>query len=287
MNWFAFSLISIFALAAAELTQQHVLNKKLSLPVRVSSSLTFLSQSLLTLPIIFLTDLRHEFFAVFNSNVFLQMLAVSFLGAIGMLLYFNSFKVKNISISMIFVSFSVVVSTMLGIIVFNESTTLLKFLGIAMVLIAIISLNIKNLTLERNHYFGLLAGIIIGTTYTFDKSIVLQIHPLLYIFWMFNFVALMSFLFNPPDFIKTIKTLPVNAYKLIFFSGIGYFLYNFATFTAYTKGGEVGRVDAINNSQVFLIILFEYFILKHTSGFLRKIITAIVAFCGVMILGLT
>ncbi|EFK96195.1 hypothetical protein LDC_1793 [sediment metagenome] len=63
------------------------------------------------------------------------------------------------------------------------------------------------------------------------------------------------------------------------------FLYNFFTFTAYTLGGEVGRVDAINNSQVFLIIMAEYFILKHKDYIFKKLLAAAIAFTGVLVLG--
>lgn len=74
-------------------------------------------------------------------------------------------------------------------------------------------------------------------------------------------------------------------YKEIAISGIGYFLFNYFTFRAYILGGEVGRVDAINNSQIFLIILFEFFILRQKTSLRRKLITAAIAFTGVMILG--
>ncbi len=86
--------------------------------------------------------------------------------------------------------------------------------------------------------------------------------------------------------INDIKTASLRSFKPIVISGIGYFLYNLATFFAYTYGGEVGRVDAINNSQVFLIILVEFFIFKQKDGLMRKLITAAVALTGVFILGL-
>ncbi len=53
---------------------------------------------------------------------------------------------------------------------------------------------------------------------------------------------------------------------------------------SYGRGGEVGRIDAINNSQVVLIILFEYFILKHTKGTFKKIFAAVLVVLGIYIL---
>jgi len=71
--------------------------------------------------------------------------------AIAVIFYFRSFKVKNISISTIFISFSVLISTSLGIIFFSESVNYLKFVGIALILLAIILINYKNSILEKNH----------------------------------------------------------------------------------------------------------------------------------------
>src|SRR3989344_5443173 len=194
MTWFTFSLISIFFLAAAELTQQHLLNKSKAIPERSSVSLTFLVQSIFTLPIIFLSDLKTQFFDIFSLDIFPRLILVTVIGTLGIVYYLRSFKVKNISISTIFISLSVVVSTTLGIIFFNESSNLAKFLGIGLILIAIVSLNIKNLTLEKNHFFALIGGLLFGVTYPLDKSIVTTIHPIVYIFWTFTLVSIFGFL---------------------------------------------------------------------------------------------
>ena len=124
-----------------------------------------------------------------------------------------------------------------------------------------------------------------GVAYTLDKSILQTTHPLIYIFWAFLLVPISGFAMNPREVLKSINGKGIKAYHPIFISGIGYFLYNLFTFVSYTIGGEVGRVDAINNSQIFIILFFEYFVLKHTDGALRKLSTALIAFVGVAILG--
>lgn len=285
MSWFTFSLLSVFALATAELVQQRLLNIKNPFTPRTSAVLTFLFQSLVTIPLILISPLRNDLFIIFQPTIITTVLFSACIGSIGMVFYLKSFQVKNISLSSIFVSSSVVISTFLGIIFLNETTYPIKFLGIFLVLLAIVSLNYKNVILEKNHFYGLLAGLIFGITYTVDKSIVVQINPIIYIFWAFFLVSVFGFLFKPTEVISSIKGKRISDFKLIFISGVGYFLYNFLTFTAYVFGGEVGRIDAINNSQVFLIILFEYFILKHKSSIIRKLVTAMIAFIGVLILG--
>jgi len=285
MSWFFFSLISITALATAEVLQQRILNKN-KMSETLSTVLTFGLQSLFSLAIIFIVGYSSQLFSILNKEVFPYFIASTILATYGTLFYFKSFKVKNISISAIFTSFSAVVSTSLGILMLGESTNMWKYVGIGLVLTAIIILNINNVRLEKNHFYGLLAGIFFGSTFVFDKLIVTNdIHPIVYLFWSFTIIALIIYLFNLKDIKKGFTKTKIRHLKPIFISGVGYLLYNLCTFMAYSVGGEVGKVDAINNSQIFLIIVFEYLILKQKEDVVRKIVTAIIAFTGVLILG--
>ncbi len=285
MNWFYAAIASVSALALAELTQQHILKQENEVDESVSGTLTFLFQSLLTLPIIFIMNLQGEMGRVFQADTILNLICVTIVASIGMIFYLRSFKVVNISYSSIFISFSSIISTSLGIIFLSESVSLYKFVGIFLVLISIVSLNINNAALEKNHLYGILAGIFFGIMYTLDKSIVTKTHPLIYIFWAFFLVSVFGFIVRPVKMIQVVKGLTLKDFTPIFISGFGYFIYNLCTFIAYSLGGEVGKVDAINNSQVFLIILAEFFIFKQKDGVFRKIITALIAFLGVAILG--
>ncbi len=288
MSWFSLSLFAVFALAAAELTQQHILTKKASVfPPRTSAVLTLLVQSVITIPIIILAGKGAEVIFLLQSPLFPRVLLVNAITSVAMVWYLSSFRVKNISISTIFVSFSAVVATAIGILAFQESTSAFKFIGIACVLGAIIVLNLRNISVERNHLYGLLAGIGFGISNAMDKSLTLMIHPFVYIAVGFTITAFFGFLQKPSEILDAIKKSHRQDYLPIIVSGCGYFIYNIATFFSYRLGGEVGRVDAINNSQVFVILLFEVIVLKQTRGIVRRVLAAIVAFTGVALLGMT
>lgn len=286
MTWFILSLLSVLALAGAELTQQYLLNTDDAFTERTSAVLTFLFQSILSLPLLFLFGVSGRLFSAFEPSIFPRVFAVSLLSSFATVFYLRSFKVKNISISTIFTSFSVVISASLGILFLSESVGIQKSSGIALVLAAVILANWKNVVLEKNHFFGLAAGAIFGIVYTLDKSIVSEVHPLVYLFWAFLAIPIWGFVFGSREIVRSLKGKRPGAYVPIAVSGVGYLLFNILTFTAYSLGGEVGRIDAINNTQVFLIILFEYFILKHTEGTLRKAVSAAMAVAGVLLLGL-
>lgn len=286
MSWFHFSLLSIFALATAELTQQKLLNQENVFTPRTSGFLTFLAQSVFALILILSLNLGGQIAPILSLNILPKLLLVSMIGSAGMFFYLSSFKVKNISISTIFISFSAVVSTTIGIVIFNESLTLTKFLGIGSIIFAVIILNFRNISIEKNHLLGLLAAICFGVAFSLDKYIIIQnINPLVYISIGFFFTSLFALLQNPTEVFKSLSKSKPRHYKSIIVSAIGYFAYNLFTFNAYAANGEVGKIDAINNSQIFLIILFEFFILKDTKGIFRKLVSAAIAFTGVIILG--
>ena len=285
MSWFILNFLAVFSIAAAELFQQRILNKEKPLSPRASSVLGYSIQTLMILPFALFYHSR-DFLGVFSSGCIILFLAVTVVGSFAVIFYLKSLQVENISLSGIFGSFSIAVSTVLGIYFFGESVTWMKFLGIGLILIAILSFNFKNTILEKNHYFGIIAGVLFGICYTLDKGLVENIPPIVYIFWNFLFLAIFAFLANPKEIIDSIKLKLSGVYKLTIATGFFYLLFNVLTFTAYTVGGEVGKVDAINNGQVFLVILFEYFILKHRGSIGRKFIAAAIAFAGILILGI-
>lgn len=286
MLWFILSITSVLALATAELLQQRLLNKRDAFSEQTSGVLTFFFQAILSLPIFLFISSPEEMTAVFQPDIFFRLVLLGTLASIGMRFYLRSFKVKSISFSAIFGSISVVVSTVLGIIFFQETTHVMKFIGIALVLSAIVLLNYRNVHLERNHFYSLLSGIIFGVCFTLDKSIVTVLPLWVFVFWNFLIVSLIGFLMNAKHIVTAVKGKPLSAYKLIIVSGIAYFIYNLCTFSAYQVGGEVGKVDAINNTAVFFIIAFEYLILMHKMSIKRKVFAAIIAYIGIALLGL-
>jgi len=199
-------------------------------------------------------------------------------------LYLKSFQVKNISLSATILSLSVLVSTVIGILAFGEGVSAIKFLGILFILGAIVLVNFKNPLFEKNHLFAFFAAGLFGISYSMDKFIMGGIHPLPYITFVFGGIALFSFIFYRKLFLAELWPIRKQAVQGVALSATGYFAYNLATFLAYTVGGEVGKIDAINNTQVIIIILFEYFVLKHAKGTLRKLVSAFLAVLGIYLL---
>jgi drug/metabolite transporter (DMT)-like permease len=284
MNWFFFCALSVFALAVAELTQQYLLNRKgFEIDERVSGFLTFFIPACLMAPFVFIYY-RAEVFLLMSPIILPYFLGACIAGAFGTTFYLRSFKVESISYSVILVSSSAIFSTILGIFVFHETSNLLKFSGIFMILLAIFLSNVKNEKFQKASLWGLAAGFFYGTMYVFDKFLVLEVDPFVYIFWSFLFTSTFLFLRNPMYIFGKITDLRIVDVKNILISGIAYLIYNLFTFLSYIYGGEVGKVDAINNSQIFLIILFEIVVLKQQQNVFRKLGSFLLAIIGIYIL---
>lgn len=205
MNWFYFSALSVSCLAFAEITQQYILQSRKYFNERTSAVLTFFMQALFTSPIILIIPtLRNNLLNILDPSTLPYLLLMSFLSSLAMILYLRSFKVENISISTILLSLSIVVSTTLGIVFFGESVSVYKFLGIALILLTVIGVNYKNSQFENNHIYGLYAGILFGVVFSLDKKLVLDTHPITYMFWAFLIIAFFGFIVKPGKTVKSI-----------------------------------------------------------------------------------
>jgi drug/metabolite transporter (DMT)-like permease len=286
-TWFIFTLLSISVLAIAEISQKISMTKKEDISAEANNFVAWSIQGIFALIWFFLgsntintNDLDLEF------GIKLLILATVYF--IAGTAYYSSYKGNSISISLILVTISVIVSTTLGIIFFDEVSNVVKFLGVLLILSGIIFINLKKKErFEKYNLLALAGGIFYGIAYTVDKSFVINLDATTYqIFFGFS-IAFVSLLFRGKLIIKDLKRANWGNYKMMFLSGVTFFFFNRFTFLAYENGGDVGRVDAINNASIFLVMIVDYFLLKQKTGIKRKLLAAILAFVGVLILGFT
>lgn len=285
MSWLTLSLISVIAIGLAELTQHRLLKVSEDVDEYISGILICLIEAIVFLPLIFILGLQDQLFRPFQPDLLPWFLVVVTFGSVAVFLYLRSFKVENVSISCILISWSVIVSTILGVIFYSESLDSLKLLGIGLVIVAIVILNYRNNQLEGNHLFALLAGVLFGVTYAIDKKFVLECSPVIYFFWVTIAVSIFGMAREPGKRLRTIVKLSRQDWGPILVSTLFYIIFNMCTFYAYIFGGEVGRIDAINNCQVFLIIAVEYFLYKQQEGVGRKLLSGSLALAGIICLG--
>jgi drug/metabolite transporter (DMT)-like permease len=283
--WFLLTIGGVLFVSFAEIAQKLVIGGKSDISAETNNFIVWGIQSLFALIFILL-------FSAGDLNL-ISKVPINFLLIIPVLyfwggtLYYSSYKEGSVSISNILVGISSVVSTFLGIVFFKESSNIFKLIGLLLVITAIVYVNYsKNQKLTKSNLLALAGGIIFGTTFTIDKRFVLDIGPHLYQFLLCMSVPLVSLLFRGRKIISELKNIKQSDFKIMLTSAFFFFGYNKLLFWAYQKSGEVGRIDAINNTVIFFVIILEFLILKEKSNILRKFIAASIAFVGVTLLAL-
>lgn len=283
-SWFIFTLCAIFVLAVAELAQKLSLIQKENISAEANNFLVWIIQGLIAF--LFIIIFRIPVSLDINIQLLIKLFALGSLYFWAGTLYYSSYKGESVGVSVILVTISTVISTTLGIIFLNEIAYFLKFLGIILIILSIILLRYsKKDRLNKYNILALAGGLLYGIAYTLDKSFVIQLDAHIYHIVFCFIIGLCSLLYKPRIIIMDIRKLKFKNLIPIFISAITFFLFNKFTFLSYSRGGEVGKVDAINNASIFLIILLEIIVLKERKFLTKKIITAIISFIGIIILG--
>lgn len=281
-NWFTLSLLSLFFFAGVELFYKVYIDRNKQL------SANFIS----ILPNIFLIGIAFVFIIIehdfsLNHVVWWTLVTESILYVIAVSFFYESYKTISASIAAILGTGSVIVSTTIGILLFNEVISVEKFAGIVLVILAIAILHFKK---SRVHIKGfslaLIGGIIFGIAYVFDKYIVVSngLSPNMVLFLSPIISLPVKLAINRGSVVKQFKNINKPSIVYAVCTAIMIFAAYKMTFLAYIAGGEVGKVDAINNFVVFIIIAGEIVFLKDRSNLTKKILCAFIAVVGIWLL---
>ena len=282
--WIIFALASVLTMAIAELAQKFVMVSKDNISAEANNFVVWNFQALWGL--LFLLIFVNSPVPHLNYLFFLKLVLLSVIYFWGGTFYYSSYKGNSAGLSAILITISVIVSTTLGIIFFNESSSFQKFIGLFLVITALIIVNLNRS--EKFNKYSILAlsgGLLYGFAFTLDKSFVLQINPHLYLPIFCFSVGWVGLLFRGKTIVTDLKKISGLSLRTMVLSSLGGFAFNTFTFLSYINRGDVGRVDAINNLAIILIIIFEIIIFKQKTELIRKIAAALVAITGLYLLG--
>ncbi|MCA9397368.1 EamA family transporter [candidate division WWE3 bacterium] len=283
--WFSFALLSFTFLAASELIQKHVMSDASDVSAETNNFIVWSIQG--SLALVYLLIFIPTFELFLTPSLLLQLALLGSIYFFAGTLYYTSFKHGSASISIVVASISIVVTTVLGILLFSESSSLVKFFGIALIIGAIAALRTKGSTISSKQLTpALLGGALYGVAYTLDKYFSIQLNPHMYQIFFAWSVALASLTYRGKKIYSERNKLHKKIVTSMLVAGFLFFCFNKLTFMAYALQGEVGKIDAINNASIFLVLLVEIIIFKETDNILKKLLTATIAFIGVVLLGL-
>lgn len=283
--WFSFALLSFTFLAASELIQKHVMSDASDVSAETNNFIVWSIQG--SLALVYLLIFIPTFELFLTPSLLLQLALLGSIYFFAGTLYYTSFKHGSASISIVVASISIAVSTILGILLFSESSNLIKFIGITLIISAITALKTKNSTISSKQIApALMGGTLYGIAYSLDKHFSIQLNPHLYHVFFAWSVALASLVYQGKKIYSEHSKLHKRLLNSMLVAGLLFFCFNKLTFMAYHLQGEVGKIDAINNASIFLVLLVEIIIFRETDHILKKLLTAIIAFIGVVLLGL-
>jgi len=274
----------MLSVAIADVSQKVTLKGQSPLSSITNNFLVWNGIGLLSLLYFLIT---RQSFPVLTPSFYLQFAPMTILYFLGGTFYYQSFKSKSVSISAVLATISSVMTTFLGIVLYNESTHPLKFIGSAFILSAIFLVNFhKNSHFDKYNFYALLGGIFYGFAYALDKHFVLNSSPDFYQIMLCFAVGMASLIFSPVRIVRELKKYHSGLLLSILSSTVFFFLYQKFYFLAYTRGGEVGRIDVLNNTTIFIVIILEYYLLKDRSNLRQKLLSAVVAVIGATLLSI-
>jgi drug/metabolite transporter (DMT)-like permease len=283
-SWYFIAIISIIAVAIGEIAQKLSITSKKDFSAETINFSIGVLQTIFSL--VFVIIIGESFPNNFTPQLFIQLVVSSIIAFFFFKFLYTSYKGNSASISQVIFSLSVIVSTTLGILIFHESVTIAKFIGITVIVIGVIIANYKKgEKFSKYNLLAILAALTYGFLAIMDKSFSTTISIHWYQVLFSAGYSIISLIFAGRKITREVRQMDILTFRTIFISAVTFTIFNKLTYLSYSLGGEIGKVDAINNTNVFLIILMEYFILKERTDIKKKIISSVLAVAGVIILG--
>ncbi len=138
----------------------------------------------------------------------------------------------------------------------------------------------------KYYSFALLGGVFYGLAYIIDKEfIVAQSMPISHLLFLSVMFALpMKILLNGRTFIESTKKINFQSHTSAFMIGLSNVGAYSLMYKAFQVGGEVGKIDSLNNLVIFVVIIGEYIFFRDTHSLKRKVIAGSIALCGAYLL---
>lgn len=207
--WFVLTSLSVLVLAVAEIAQKIAVTRKDDISAEANNTVVWFVQGLLAL--VYLLIFVRSPLPALDLILVLRLLVLGSVYFWAGTLFYTSYKTGSASVNSILLSSSIVVSTFLGITFFEESHSVMKFIGSLVVILAIVFLNYdKNVKLSKGNLLALAGAGLYGIAFTLDKSFAIQLSPHLYQV-LFSFgIGLSGFIYRGKTIVKDLAKIEKN-----------------------------------------------------------------------------
>lgn len=280
LSWQVLTAISVLGLSVSILLQRILLHKHKTDPVAYSAVF-----QAITAIIIGFFAMYHGFSLRGIETVWLISIVCIILYGIGTVVYAKTLQyVEASAFSVLFATHAVWVM-ILGILLFNESLTVLQIIGTILIFSSVMLLvkNIRTLSLDKGTAYGLMTGLIYGGAITSWAYVGRHIDTLSWAVFSFAGSALVSFLVKPSSASKIMPMLKSAVMPKMLLLGLFYAIGSAAMLFAY-KYGSLTLVSPLRQSGIIVTVLLALVFLKsERNRIARKLIAATICSIGIVL----
>lgn len=284
MNWFWLTIVYLLFLATAQLINKKSLNH-LDIDEIVFGACVQVATAIVSL-ILALSTGWNFIFNPISIPIFIGM-GITYFFAVS--LYYTGLKKTELSLTAILESTGAIYSLFLGSLLLGESAIASKFVGIFLVIVAILIVSVKNEASNFNRYSWIILFSIFfyALGAIFDKKLNTFGNPLSYLTLSFATAGISMLLVYYKRTKKAFKETfrNKNFWIGISINGVLNSFGFWALFEAYNRGGEVSRMFPITLSMSVIIPLLGIVFLKERDNIAKKLIALAIMVSGLWILG--
>lgn len=281
MSWQMYTAISVIGLSVSVILQRVLLHKHKTDPV--AYSVVF---QLYVAAILLVASVVAGFSLAGIGDVWLVATICIVLYGVGNIVYSLTLqRVEASAFSMLFATHAVWVMA-LGILLFNESLTMMQLLGsvLLFISIAILAKNIGSIFKEKGTLLGLLTGLLYGLAVTSWTYVGREVNTLSWAAVSFAGSALVSFLVQPQSYKKMLPLFKGVVASKIIVLAIFYAVGSTAMLFAY-KYGSLTIVSPLRQTGIIVTTLLALAVLESERvNIPKKIAAAVISSIGVVLI---
>jgi drug/metabolite transporter (DMT)-like permease len=228
---------------------------------------------------IFLDEIR-------SSSIFLIVL-LSCLGyTFGQNFRFQTLRKVEASQFTILFTTRILFTAILGYFILEERLSMGNVVGILLIISSIINLKLTDAhrKLKTFYFLPLLTALIFALSNVLDRRILQQVSPIHYLLLSFGGTGLLSFLISINKLAEYKKIFKKDIVIKTIFLAFLQFLSSFLFFKALSYTPSTTYVSAIVSLSTIFTTLLGILILKERKNTFKKILSAIIAFIGVILI---
>lgn len=280
MNWFTFSLISVFSVSISNILQRVLLKDKHS----DSYACGFVFQLICAVIITFFALINGFSMPPVGPIWFNIFFSATLWGGYTIFL-FKALQHTEASEVVVFLTSAVFWTILTAVIFLGETFGLQQIFGTGLILLAVLLVSYKKngLSFHKGTVYLLLAALFSGIAFANDNYALRQVETFSYAAISFS-LATLIILFARVSLVPKLNSFlqPSLLIKMLLMC-LFYSAFSLAIYLAYKAGGNASQLGPILQSRVILTILLATLLLKERENLLKKLTSAALVTVGVLL----